>query len=116
MRRDAGAPSSCSTSSRGAAVAGGGHAQRIEHALVDLAIEEVAGAREHHVADHAEGDVLVAVAFAHATGHVHFIQFAHQLLVGDVTLEHVVVGIARQAKSLAHDVADRGLRRRPACP
>ena len=72
-------------------------------------IEEVAGAREQHVADHAERDVLVAVALAHAAGHVDFVQLAHQLLVRHVAFEQVVVGVAWQAQPLAEDVTDRGL-------
>ncbi len=94
-----------------AAEGGAVHAERVEQALLDLVRVEVAGDREHQVADQAEGDVLVGVTLAGAAGQRRLRKSFRQQRVGLVGLEVAVEGVVGQADAVAEDLAHGDLLR-----
>src|SRR3569832_2664811 len=77
----------------------------MKNVLLDLVIEEVAADGVRDVADQRKRDVLVAVAIADFAGERHFLEPVDEHLIRLVLLEKAVVRVARQADTLAQDVA-----------
>src|SRR5690606_39722074 len=82
------------------AVAGVVHAQRLEDAAGHRFAVEAPGGGEHHVADQAEGDVLVGVALARRAGHRRVRQLLHDAAIADADLDHAVARVVGAADAL----------------
>ena len=85
-------------------VAGIVHAQRLEQPPRYRLVEELARGGEDHVANQAEGHVLVAVAVAGLAGHRCLRQPLHQAGVFGAGLDVAVIGVPAKADPVAEHV------------
>jgi hypothetical protein len=80
------------------------HAQRLEDAALDRLLVEAARGGIDHVADQAEGHVLVGVAVARQALQAGVGQLLGQRVVLGVAFDVAVVGVVRQADAVAEHV------------
>ncbi|KAG1393129.1 hypothetical protein G6F59_014434 [Rhizopus arrhizus] len=90
----------------GQAEAGIVHAQRLEDAAFDRLFVEAARGGIDHVADQAEGHVLVRVAVARQALQAGVGQLLGQRVVLGVAFDVAVVGVVGQADAMAEHVGD----------
>ena len=86
------------------------HAQRLEDTTIHRLVVEAAGGGEDHVADQAEGDVLVRVALAWHAIERRVGQFAGDVVVLGVGLDVLVeCVVVMQSDAVAEQVGDGDL-------